>query len=424
MRGVLPVLALCCLAGAALADPVYDVSEFRAYENDGSAAYHAGHYAEAEQAYASATLYGPQQAGAFYNLAAAAARAGDRTKALAGLDHFASFGLAVNLDANNAFASLRGSPEFARIREKLAANTAPVCACSSVFQGRTAPFIAEGITQDIRTNRIFVSSVVERKIVTIEDGKEHDFASVPDGMSPLGIRINAAHDLIWAAASTLPQSGRGSGDMGNAALLAFDITSGALRAKYPAPVYAPKRSFSDLTFAPDGTAYVSDAIEGSIFRLKPGDDALETVGTTKRFSSPQGMVVSADGRILLVADYTAGLQLMNIATGDVQSVAVPAGITTLGMDGLVQLPDGGFAATQNGFAPNRVVHFRLSKDWSRLVSFSVVARGGAAGDLSLLSVDGNNVLVIGESQWSSYGENDSSPTKPLHPWRVLRVTMP
>lgn len=418
------VAAVCLIASAALADPVYDVSEFRAYENDGSIAYHAGHYAEAEQGYASAVLYGPQQGGAFYNLAAAAARAGDRAKALAALDRFAAFGLAVNLDGDAAFASLRGSPDFARIREKLAANTAPICACKPVFQGTAEPFIAEGITQDIRTSRIFVASVAQRKIVAIHDGVAHDFARVPDGMSPLGIRINDAHDLIWAVASTLPQSDGGDGDLGQAALLSFDITSGALRAKYPAPVYAPRRSFSDLTFAQDGTIYVSDAVEGSIFRLKPGDDALETVGPIRRFSSPQGMVVSADGKTLLVADYTAGLQIMDIASGNVAAVAVPAGITTLGMDGLVQLPDGGFAATQNGFAPNRVVHFRLSKDWSRLVSFTVTARGGAVGDVSLVSVDGNNVLAVGESQWSSFGENDSSPTKPLRPWRVLRVTMP
>ena len=160
---------------------------------------------------------------------------------------------------------------------------------------------------DVRTARVFVASIAQRKIVAIHEGVVRDFAEVPDGMSPLGIRINAAHDLLWVAASTLPQSNHGSGDLGNAALLAFDITSGALRARYPVPIYAPKRSLSDLAFAPDGTAYVSDAIEGSIFRLRPGADALEVVGTPKRFSSPQGMVGSADGRFLLVADYSAGL---------------------------------------------------------------------------------------------------------------------
>ncbi len=418
-------LLLCLCAGAALADPIYDTSEVKAYLHDGTAAYRAGDYAAAETAFASAAMYGPQQPDAFYNLAAAAARHGDKGHALAALDRFADFGLLVNLDKDASFESLHGE-DFARIRQKLARQTAPVCACKLAFQGSDAPFIAEGVAHDLRTERVFVSGVNTRKIIAIHNGAAHDFAIVPDGMSALGIRINAAHDLLWAAASTLPQSDGGSGDMGNAALLAFDITSGALRARYNAPVYAPKRSFSDLTFAPDGTAYVSDAIEGSIFRLKPGADSLEIVGgQAARFKSPQGMVVSADGKTLLVADYSAGLQRLDIATGNLDQVAVPPGISTLGMDGLVQLPDGSFAATQNVFAPHRVVHFRLSKNWARLENFTVIARASAdVSDVSLLTPDGNDLLVVGVSQWASFEGDDSTPSHPLKPWRITRVTVP
>jgi hypothetical protein len=417
---------LCFCAGTALADPVYDTSEVQAYLRDGTIAYRAGDYAAAETAFASAAMYGPQQPDAFYNLAAAAARRGDKGRALAALDRFANFGLFMNLDRDASFAALRGGEDFARIRQKLARQTAPVCSCRVMFQGSNAPFIAEGVAHDLRTERVFVSGVSARKIVAIHNGAAHDFAVVPDGMSALGIRINAAHDLLWAAASTLPQSNGGSGDMGNAALLAFDITSGALRARYNAPTYAPHRSFSDLTFAPDGTAYVSDAIEGSIFRLTPGADRLEIVGgQAARFKSPQGMVVSADGKTLLVADYSAGLQRLDIESGVVDPVAVPAGISTLGMDGLVLLPDGSFAATQNLFAPHRVVHFRLSRDWSRLESLSVIARATAdMSDISLLTPDGNNLLVVGTSQWASFEGDNGTSTRPLKNWRVVRVVVP
>jgi sugar lactone lactonase YvrE len=417
---------LCFCVGTALADPVYDTSEVQAYLRDGTIAYRAGDYAAAETAFASAAMYGPQQPDAFYNLAAAAARRGDKGRALAALDRFAKFGLFMNLDRDASFAALRGGEDFARIRQKLARQTAPVCSCRVMFQGSNAPFIAEGVAHDLRTERVFVSGVSARKIVAIHNGAAHDFAVVPDGMSALGIRINAAHDLLWAAASTLPQSNGGSGDMGNAALLAFDITSGALRARYNAPTYAPHRSFSDLTFAPDGTAYVSDAIEGSIFRLTPGADRLEIVdGQAARFKSPQGMVVSADGKTLLVADYSAGLQRLDIESGVVDPVAVPAGISTLGMDGLVLLPDGSFAATQNLFAPHRVVHFRLSRDWSRLESLSVIARATAdMSDISLLTPDGNNLLVVGTSQWASFEADNGTSTRPLKNWRVVRVVVP
>jgi sugar lactone lactonase YvrE len=422
-RLVAGVFAVCA-AGAALADPVYDVTEYRNFKRDGAEAYRAGDFAAAERAFASAVLYGPQQAGAFYNLAAAAARRGDTAQALSVLDHFAGFGVFVNLDSDSDFASLRGSAAFARIRDKLARNTAPLCRCKVVYEGTDAPFIAEGVAQDLHTDRIFVASVNQRKIVAIHNGAMHDFAVVPDGMSALGIRINAAHDLLWAAAATLPQGAGNSGDLGKSALLAFDITSGALRYRFDVPIRADRRAFGDMIFAQDGTAYVSDAVDGSIFRLKPGADALESVAGSGRFSSPQGMVVSEDGRTLLVADYTAGLQRFDIESGDLANIPVPAGITTLGIDGLVQLRDGSFAATQNGIGPNRVVRFRLSQDWSRLVSFAVIARATAdVADISLLTQDGNDVLVSGVSQWGSFDEA-ASPARPLKPWRIVRVTMP
>ncbi|MGN6515174.1 MAG: hypothetical protein ACTHLR_04965 [Rhizomicrobium sp.] len=423
MRFLIFACAWLC-ATAALADPVYDVSEFQNYENDGTAAMHAGNFAAAGQAFETAVLYNPQQAGGFYKIAAAAARRGDKAKALAALQRFAAFGFYVDLAAAPDFEILRGNPEFQNIRRKLETATAPICACRRVYEGSAEPFIAEGVANDLHTGRVFVASVAQRKVVAIRDGAAHDFAAVPDGMSPLGVRINAAHDLLWVAASTLPQSDGGDGDMGTAALLAFDITSGALRYRFNAPVYAPKRSFSDMTFAPDGTAYVSDAIEGSIFRLKPGGDGLDLVGGRARFSSPQGMAVSADGRKLLVADYTAGLQVMDIATGELANVRVPPGVTTLGIDGLVQMPNGSFAATQNGIRPNRVVTFRLSRDWMRMESFTVVAPATAdMSDVSLLTPDGNDVLVVGTSQWNSFGD-DPTPSRPLKPWRVVRVSLP
>lgn len=424
MKKLFVALAFLCATSSAWADPIYDIGQFTAYENDGTTALQAGKYAQAEAAFASAVRYSPQQAGGYYNLAAAAAHAGDSAKALAALQQFAAFGFYVDLETAADFASLRGNPEFAAIRHKIEANTTPVCFCKSLFQGSAESFIAEGVANDLRNDRIFVASIAQRKIVAIQNGALRDFAKLPDGMSPLGIRINAAHDLVWVAASTLPQSDGGDGDMGNAALLAFDITSGVQRFRFNAPVYASKRSFSDMTFAQDGTAYVSDAIEGSIFRWKPGTDALEQISGAGRFSSPQGMVVSADGRAILVADYAAGLQKLDIESGDVTSVEVPAGITTLGMDGLVQLRDGSFAATQNGIRPNRIVRFRLSQDWTRLQSFSAVARGTAdVADLSLLTTDGNDLLVVGVSQWNSFGDGPT-PEKPLKPWRVMRVSLP
>jgi hypothetical protein len=71
------------------------------------------------------------------------------------------------------------------------------------------------------------------------------------------------------------------------------------------------------------------------------------------------------------------------------------------------------------------VHFRLSKNWSRVESFTVIARATAdASDLSLLTPDGNDLLVVGVSQWASFEGDDGAPSHPLKNWRITRVTLP
>ena len=68
-----------------------------------------------------------------------------------------------------------------------------------------------------------------------------------------------------------------------------------------------------------------------------------------------------------------GLMRADPQDGALTAVKVPANVTTLGIDGLVRLADGSFIATQNGFAYARIVRFRLTSGWSRLLSLTVIA---------------------------------------------------
>ena len=135
------------------------------------------------------------------------------------------------------------------------------CPCTNVFVGEARPFIAEGIARDAATDRFFVASVATRRIVTIHDGRQRDFAHLPDDYSPLGIALSGG--TLWVTASVLPQ---GSGHDGPSALIALDQRDGQVRQVYPV-TDAGRHILNDLTFAPDGTVYASDAMDGSLYRL-------------------------------------------------------------------------------------------------------------------------------------------------------------
>jgi sugar lactone lactonase YvrE len=315
-------------------------------------------------------------------------------------------------------------PRLAQIQAKFASKSAARCACLPIFEGKAAAFIAEGLAYDDISGRLLVSGVWPRRIVVIHQGREQGFAQLPDGLSPFGMRVDARRKLIWVAAASVAQNeGARAGEGGRSALLGYDLRNGALRMRYDTPPPTGGRALNDVTLGPDGSVYASDANEGSIFRLAAGASALHPVCAFGILKSPQGMVVNASGRRLLVADYAAGLITLDLTSCEIRQVAVPNGVTTLTMDGLAQLADGSFAATQNGIHPARLVHFRLSPDWGRIVSFAVAAQGPRFRDPTLLAIHGTKVLAITGSQWASF-DDGSEPVRPLSAWRVLAVSLP
>ena len=290
------------------------------------------------------------------------------------------------------------------------------CPCSDFFVGDAKPFIAEGITRDGASSGVFVASVASQRIVVIRNGRARDFTHLPGDYSPFGISI--AGKTLWVTAAVVAQ---GAGHDGPSALLAFDL-GGKLIGTYPVPDEG-RHVLNDLTVAPDGTVYTSDALDGSIYVLAPGGHALARLGPRKLFKSPQGMAVSADGKSLLVIDYPLGPVKLDLATAAMAPLKIPDGINAKGIDGLARLSDGTFLASQNGTKEPHILRLTLSPDWSELFVQDVIAADDpAVADPSLVLADDSGAYVVGVSQWSSFGTTQT-PIKPLQPWRIVKLDL-
>ena len=290
------------------------------------------------------------------------------------------------------------------------------CPCSDFFVGDATPFIAEGIARDATSKRLFVASVASRRIVAIQNGKARDFARLPDDYSPFGIAV--AKQMLWVTAAVVAQ---GAGRDGPSALLAFDL-GGKVVGTYLVPDEG-RHVLNDLTVAPDGTIYTSDALDGTLYVLAPGGHALARLGPRKLFKSPQGMAVSADGKFLLVVDYALGLTKLDLATATFTSLKIPDGVNVKGIDGLARLPDDSFLASQNGTKEPHILRLTLSSDWSELLSMDVIAADNpAVADPSLVLADDSGAYIVGVSQWSSFGTTQT-PTKPLQAWRIIKLAL-
>jgi hypothetical protein len=209
------------------------------------------------------------------------------------------------------------------------------------------------------------------------------------------------------------------GHDGPSALIVFDL-NGKVIGTYPVPDEG-RHVLGDLTIAPDGTAYISDGLDGSIYVLPPGGQSLTRLGARKLFKSPQGMAVSADGKSLLVVDYALGPTKLDLGTATFTPLKIPDGVNAKGIDGLARLPDGSFLASQNGTKEPHILRLSLSPDWSELLGADVIAeKDTAVADPSLVLADSGGAYVVGVSQWSSFGTTQA-PTKPLLPWRIIKL---
>jgi streptogramin lyase len=289
-----------------------------------------------------------------------------------------------------------------------------------VYQGGTAPFIAEGIAHDTARNRILIAGIYTRSIVAIGDAQAVDFiASLPDGISPFALAI--AGQTLWVAGGVTPQGNSNAPPL--AALLSFDLATGRLQRTYKETSGSVK-AFGDIALGHDGTVYLSDGDGGSIYRLRPGADLLERIGAGGQLLAPQGMVERPDGKMLLVADYALGLVRLDLMTGEIAAVTVPKDATTLVIDGLAQLDGRKFVATQNGIQPARIVRFTLNADWSAITRFEVIARAAPEiADPSLIVADGDGVLLVGVGQWASFDADKPQPVRPLASYRIVRLAL-
>ena len=291
-----------------------------------------------------------------YDTASELAKRGDLERALAVLERLDARGWTF-CPADRDMADLVKLPRYRALCARMKAR-AP-----RVLRARVAMMLAdqglrpEGIAYDDDHEAIFMGSVARRKIVRItSDGEVHDFVPSGTGIyAVLGVRVDAAHGLLWAATTARPSmEGYDPREQGKAALLAFALDSGAPRLSLPL-TGGGQHMLNDVAIAPDGTAYVTDTESGAVWRHRAADPGLVAFLPAGALRAPNG--IACDGRRLLVA-HASGVTVVTLGSGARAELAVPAGSTLGGLDGLYVDGDV-LLGVQNSFGSPRVVRAEL-----------------------------------------------------------------
>jgi sugar lactone lactonase YvrE len=359
---------------------------------------------------------------ALYELAIALTLNGERAAALDSLRDYAAMGLAEGPEPAHALDPLRSDPSFSVIRARMERNLLPVAHAQPVHPLPKDDLITEDIAYDPNTRTIFVSSVRSRKVLALDErGVTRDFVANDPALGSAG-GIVVHRDRLWVASAELPpMTGYEATKPHPTALLAYDLATGRRIERIPLDTRDAgdgEHALTDLTAAPDGTVFASDALGGGVYALPPGHHALEPLCPKGTFVSPQTPALSADGRALFVPDYARGIARLDLATAtrDVVWLDHP-NVATDGIDGLYAAGSRLYAV-QNGTRPVRVVRFDLDGAQRAIVGSEVLEQGTPGlGEPTHGVFVGGSFYFLANAGWTRTGDDgrvlpDAPPDAP------------
>ncbi|MGE0639286.1 MAG: SMP-30/gluconolactonase/LRE family protein [Thermoanaerobaculia bacterium] len=363
----------------------------------------------------------PDPSRLLYRLAGARLLDGDRSGAIEAFGRQVDAGFFRDPRKDAEFAPLLSDSSFTVLLARLDALKEPLVASTVAFEIPRRDLLVEGLAWDAGTKSFCLSSVRQRRILRrSSDGALEELAVFPADRvgSPLGMAVDARQRRLWVAAAGLPQGSAPESLLRRGAVVAIDLATGKLAVE--AGPFPSGQSANDLAVAPDGSVYVSDPEAKATVRVG-ADGSRKVLAEGHGLRSPGGVALSADAKLLYVADWSQGLAVVDVASGALTWMRPPARATVLGIDGLIA-HGGSLLAIQNGVFPPRIARLELAADGRSLRSARILERGVPDWDEPTLGVVVDGALhYVAASQWPRYGE-DGKPTEDLEklPYPTVR----
>ncbi len=296
-----------------------------------------------------------------YQMARTFATAQQWPEAIEWLQKVAALKVGLDPSRDPLFSSLRTTREFAAILETVRQATPPVAHSKPAFKIQESDLVPESLAYDPKSKLFYFGSMTKGKVLRCTiSGTCTQFAT---GLNTvLGMKVRG--DALWLLNNTSTDS----------ALVQYDLVSGAIVRKYPAP--GPGHLLNDLAFSPDGEIYVTDTGAAVVWQVgqaisSPANSHL--VPIPGQFQGANGITVSSDGRFLYVSTFPDGVTIVDLNTNTRQPLSHPPDLCLAYIDGLY-FHQGALIAIQNGFMTPRVVRMTLSRDLRAIDRFDVLER--------------------------------------------------
>ena len=322
----------------------------------------------------------PSHPGVVYAMARAFALGGASDSAVAWLDRLGRMGDTRDPNADSVFRPARARPGYADARNRLLANRLPILDGKVAFEIADPDFLPEGIAYDSTHGRFLMGSLTHRAVAAFAPTGTSTTVvpHAPDMLRVVGVHVDAPRNRLWFATWAPDSTARVDSTTERPSLTRLflaDLGSGRIVKSWAPDGGRPGHLLNDLVVAEDGTLFITDTDEGSIYRLASPEDTLERFlqPDPVRYSVANGITSAPGGRVLYVA-FLQGIARVDVGSKSIALVPAPDTVSTASIDGLYWYR-GSLMGVQGIPSLERVVRYSLSADGRRVTAGAVLERG-------------------------------------------------
>jgi hypothetical protein len=365
----------------------------------------------------------PGHPGLLNNKLVLARLSGDMPGMLDALDAIAGHGISFDLSRLEQAEDLLAldAERFAAIEARLAQTATPIGEARVVAEPPLRNALVEALAVDNETERLYLGSVVDRRIYRVEPfepGEAEIFAGEAEPIGSIfGLAVDRRNGLLYAVEGQVDITPLTSDEPIGTALIAFDLDTGEIVQRH---TLDGATRMGDLVVR-DGIVYVADADGGRIYRLEGPRAELELYAEDARFVSLQGLA-SARGA-LFVADYTWGIWRIDPVDRTARILPTPADASLIGLDGMVADRTGRLFVIRNGTAPYGLFELEFDRFGTTLESLTpVLVHDDRLGEPTTVRIADDRAFILNDAQWSLF-QPDADASQRTDPM-ILSLPLP
>ncbi len=300
-----------------------------------------------------------------YQLTLAYSLVDDKTAAYDMMLSLQRQGAAYDFDSTEDSQNIRGTQVYQYVNDMMISAAKPGGELAPVVKLPNDIVLPEAIDWDPLNKAFLIGTVSDGRIIRITESGEVTplfTANSVNGMWAIyDIKVDAKRNIFWVSSAAVPNfSAYKSTDFGRSALFKFNLKSGRLIKRYPMALDGNPHYFANLALADNGTVYIASSQAPIVYKMEVEDKSPKIFIAQPDLLSIRSIVLNKNNDYLYLSDYSKGLFIINLETGEMRHPVMPETLNSSGIDGMYRWGDS-LVVIQNGFNPARVMRLELDE---------------------------------------------------------------